>query len=242
MSAIDRSSIVARVVIEHPACARVLTEYDIDFCCHGDVALDEACAARRLDIEEVLARMREAATSSPANDSGSASGLSTPELVAHLVTRHHAYLRRALPAIEVLVAKVARVHGAHNPKLTALLEEVRGLRSELEPHLDDEEGDLFPLLMSRGGDARLIARKLAEARTEHERVGRSLARIRQLSDSFSVPEWACGSYRSMMSELADLEEDTLRHVHLENHVLMPRFAPRVDGSIGGRTRARSVTT
>jgi iron-sulfur cluster repair protein YtfE (RIC family) len=26
-----------------------------------------------------------------------------------------------------------------------------------------------------------------------------------------------------MAELANLEADTLRHVHVENHVLLPRF-------------------
>lgn len=239
MSAIVRASSVANIVTEHPECARVFTEYDIDFCCHGDVPLDAACAAKNLDLEEILARLRAAAAASPPNDSP-ASALSTPELVAHLVARHHAYLRKALPAIEPLVARVARVHGTHNPKLAALLEEVSELRAELEPHLDDEESEIFPLLMSRDSDADQIARKLAEVREEHERVGRSLARIRQLCDDFSVPEWACGSYRMMVSELAALEEDTLRHVHLENHVLMPRFARR--SSHGGNGRARPAAT
>ena len=38
-----------------------------------------------------------------------------------------------------------------------------------------------------------------------------------------TPEWGCSSYRVLMSELEALEGDVLRHVHLENHVLMPRF-------------------
>ena len=54
----------------------------------------------------------------------------------------------------------------------------------------------------------------------------SLARIRLLADDFIVPDWACKSYRLMLNELLTLEEDTMRHVHLENHVLMPRFARR----------------
>jgi regulator of cell morphogenesis and NO signaling len=29
-----------------------------------------------------------------------------------------------------------------------------------------------------------------------------------------------------MTELQELEADVLQHVHLENHVLMPRFAGR----------------
>lgn len=223
MSAIHASSIVAQVVAEHPACARLFADHKIDFCCHGDVAVADACTARGLDVEDFLARLR-ATASAPREDAApDATEASTPELIAHLVSRHHAYLRRALPEVEPLVAKVAHVHGRHNTKLEELLHEVRELRAELEPHLDDEESDLFPMLMSRSSDRAQIATRLAEMRTEHERVGRALGRIRVLSDDFAVPDWACGSYRRMMSELETLEEDTLRHVHLENHVLMPRF-------------------
>jgi regulator of cell morphogenesis and NO signaling len=52
-----------------------------------------------------------------------------------------------------------------------------------------------------------------------------LARMRELADGFRTPEWGCNSYRVLMAELEALEGDILRHVHLENHVLMPRFAP-----------------
>ena len=224
MNAIHASTPVARIVADHPACAKLFADSKIDFCCHGDVTLADACATRGLDLEELLARLRSAATDeapSAAPPVGTES--STPELIAHLVSRHHAYLRRTLPALEPLVAKVARVHGPHAPELHELLEEFRDLRAQLEPHLDEEESDLFPMLMSRSPDRARVAQRLAEARVEHTGVGRSLARIRALSHDFGAPDWACGSYRMMMSELAALEEDTLRHVHLENHVLMPRF-------------------
>jgi len=224
MNAIQASSPVAQIVADHPACAKVFADTKIDFCCHGDVVLADACAARGIDIEDVLARLRTVATSEAPSDAP-AIGIesSTAELVAHLVSRHHAYLRRTLPALEPLVAKVARVHGAHASELRELFEEFHELRAELEPHLDDEEADLFPMLMSRAPDRARLASRLAEAREEHRRVGRALTRIRVLAHDFRVPDWACGSYRMMMSELAAFEEDTLRHVHIENHVLMPRF-------------------
>ncbi len=151
---------------------------------------------------------------------------STPELIAHIVSRHHAYLRRALPAIVPLVEKVARVHGHHEASLADLVVEVRELRDELEPHLDEEESELFPLLMARDANPDRVAIAIAEARAEHAAVGSSLGRIRLLVDDFIVPDWACKSYRLMLNELLTLEEDTMRHVHLENHVLMPRFARR----------------
>ena len=223
MNVIDASTPVAQIVAAHPACATLFRENKIDFCCHGADTLAAACAARGIDVEGLLARLRAAATSDAAPAPPIASDASTPELIAYVVSRHHAYLRRTLPALEPLVAKVARVHGPHQPALRDLLEELRELRAELEPHLDDEETELFPMLVSRAPDRARITRRLADAREEHGRVGRSLARIRALTDDFRVPDWACGSYRMMMTELAALEEDTLRHVHLENHVLMPRF-------------------
>ena len=59
-------------------------------------------------------------------------------------------------------------------------------------------------------------------------MGTLLARMRVLSDGFTTPEWGCRSYRILMGELETLEGDVLRHVHLENHVLMPRFAGAVE--------------
>jgi len=48
--------------------------------------------------------------------------------------------------------------------------------------------------------------------------------IRVASDDFALPDWACNSYRTLFSELQQMESDVFTHVHLENHVLQPRFS------------------
>ncbi len=58
---------------------------------------------------------------------------------------------------------------------------------------------------------------------DHLAVGDLLARMRTLTGGFTTPEWGCNTYRVLMTELDALEADILRHVHLENHVLAPRF-------------------
>jgi regulator of cell morphogenesis and NO signaling len=55
-------------------------------------------------------------------------------------------------------------------------------------------------------------------------VGDLLGTIRKLTAGFTIPEWGCNTYRVLMAELEALEADILRHVHLETHVLAPRFA------------------
>ncbi len=65
-----------------------------------------------------------------------------------------------------------------------------------------------------------------DAHEDHLAVGALLERIREATDGFAVPEWGCNTYRVTMRELDALEADVLRHVHLENHVLMPRVLAR----------------
>lgn len=139
------------------------------------------------------------------------------------MTKHHEYLRKTLPFVVPLAAKVARVHGEHNPRLRALREVVGALESELLPHLDHEEQQLFPLLLDAHSPRSTVQTELERMRTEHLNVGELLGRLRSESDEFTLPEWACTSYRTLFAELKQLELDVLRHVHLENHVLGPRF-------------------
>jgi regulator of cell morphogenesis and NO signaling len=221
MPRIDRNATVAQIVTEHSAAARVFQRHEIDFCCHGDVSLAEACRARRVDPEALYAELEAALPEEAGEDPRR---LATAALVGRIVDRHHGYLRRALPFVAPLAAKVARVHGEHNPKLGALRDTFEALADALGPHLDHEEAVLFPALTAGAADAAAVRRELAAMYDEHVAVGELLGRIRQLSDQFTTPEWGCNSYRVLMAELAALEADILVHVHLENHVLMPRFA------------------
>jgi regulator of cell morphogenesis and NO signaling len=91
----------------------------------------------------------------------------------------------------------------------------------LRLHLAEEEAALFPALIEdRVEEARPM---LLDMRREHEEVGVLLAQLRRAASDYAAPEWACNSYRTLMKELAALEADTLEHVHIENHVLLPRF-------------------
>lgn len=116
------------------------------------------------------------------------------------------------------------MHGEHNPLLRELDAVVRALSDALGPHLDAEEQVLFPALMGRAPDRAVLDRELSAMREEHLAVGRLLERMRAATEDYRLPDWACNSYRTLFAELRTLETDVLTHVHLENHVLAPRFA------------------
>ena len=60
-------------------------------------------------------------------------------------------------------------------------------------------------------------------KADHDAVGEGLKRVREAARDFAVPDWACASYTTLMRELEALETGLFEHVHLENHVLLPRF-------------------
>lgn len=226
----DPNESVAQIVTRFPASARVFQAHHIDFCCRGELTVAQALRGRKERPEEVMAELEAAARSRPPLADGALpADLSVPALVARILDRHHAYLRRALPALEPLLQKIADVHGDREPRLLELLAVFRGLREWVEPHLEEEETVLFPLLMSRGADRDRIAGELGRMREEHMKVGLAFDRIRDITGDFAVPEWGCASFRLAMAELEDLTSDMLRHIHLENHVLMPRFVEKAQG-------------
>ena len=57
---------------------------------------------------------------------------------------------------------------------------------------------------------------------EHDQAGAALKRMRELTDGYTPPDWACNTYRAMLGALARLERDMHQHVHKENNVLFPR--------------------
>jgi regulator of cell morphogenesis and NO signaling len=225
MPSFDRSATVAQIVTENFVAARVFQKHRIDYCCHGNVTIPEACRERALDPEAVFADLEAALPSGAAGVAAEdPRELSTAALVARIVDRHHGYLYRALPFLDPLVAKIARVHGAHNPKLAEVQAAFGELAAALLPHMQREEEVLFPSLVARRPDRAIVRAELETMNADHLAVGAILERIRDAAGGFVTPEWGCSTYRVTMQELEALEADVLRHVHLENHVLMPRFA------------------
>lgn len=221
---LDPQQTVASTVLDHSECAQVFQRHRIDYCCRGELSIEAAAKARQLDVPALVNELSAAIAERHGAQPSDPRDWATPELIAHIVSKHHAYLRRALPFVTTLAAKVSRVHGERNPKLRELHAEVDRLAAALLPHLDEEERVLFPALSNSQPDRAAIATQLAAMLQEHLAVAQLLERVRAASDEFTLPDWACNSYRTLFSELEQLESDVFTHVHLENHVLQPRFA------------------
>lgn len=223
---------VGNIVAENFAAAKVFKKYGIDFCCHGDVALDKACADLELLPEEVI----QALESQEADNKGSIPFASWPLdlLMDYILKIHHRGIRAQGPELLNLLEKVERVHGEAHPELHELKMLVSESLQDLEMHLQKEENVLFPYLydlyaaFEQGQRMEpmhcgTIANPIRVMKMEHEGEGNRYLHIIELTDHFSVPQDGCASYRLMMQELEAFVDALFEHIHLENNLLFPRF-------------------
>lgn len=218
----DPETSVATIVLDHSECAAVLTRHRIDFCCVGARALSDACRERHLSVDSVLDELEVAVKRRTAR-AVEPTSMPTRQLIKEVIGRHHRYLHRTLPFLSHLFGKVVRLHGDRDPSLPQVRAIFENLHATLAEHLHEEEHALFPALLDDGaGDTLGLLNTMC---SDHAVVVRLLATLRAASHEYRVPSWGCAGYRTLMSELAELEADTLRHLEVEEQVLLPRFQP-----------------
>jgi regulator of cell morphogenesis and NO signaling len=225
---------VREVVLAHPVTRRVLERFGVDYCCGGDQPLGAAIEGARAERRQVLAALQEA-VDAPA-DAGEPDWLamSLTDMANHIERQHHTFMKREMPRIEQLLARVRRAHAAaHGQMLGELTTTFTALRSEIEMHLMKEEQVLFPYLrgLQAYADGRgerpeihciTVRNPITQMRHEHEQAGEALAAIRGLTGDYALPRDACESFRALYDALQEMEADLHEHIHLENNILFPR--------------------
>ncbi len=229
MQTIDTEATVGQIVRENPSRARVFENHKIDYCCGGKIPLADACRRRDVDPQVIVQQLRQCDAARHEENTVDANAMTLTELADHIEQTHHAYLRKELPRLDVMTVKVARVHGDKEPRLRQVREAFVALKAELEPHMMKEERILFPMV--RQLEASLaqsefhcgsVANPIHQMEHEHDQAGEALAILREATDDFVPPEWACNTYRAMLDALAQLEADLHQHIHKENNVLFPK--------------------
>lgn len=229
MTAITPDSTIGTLVADDARRTRVFERLGIDYCCGGQRSLAEACAQRGLDPHTV-AQVLEAAEAADDASSDATDWRERPldELIDHIEDTHHAFLRRELPRLTELIHKVARVHGDTAPWMVDVKTVFDVLRVELEAHMRKEEETVFPLIQTLAAGGELPAASdlgtdpIGLMEEEHDEAGAALKRMRTLTNGYTPPEEACGTFRAALEGLARLEADMHQHVHKENNVLFPR--------------------
>ncbi len=232
---IDKTKTVRDLVIENPTLAHVFEKFQIDYCCNGQLPLDEACRRAGVKLDEVLQELEQAATHTAQNNLPETdfNSMSLAALTDYIVRKHHKSARKQSEEIAILFEKVCSVHGKNHAELLEMQRVFSTLRLELEKHMLKEERVLFPyisLMESSINFGQAIPpapfgstkNPIRVMIAEHDVAGEHLRQIRRLSNQFVAPDDACITYQTLYSRLEDFERDMHWHTHLENNILFPK--------------------
>ena len=210
---------VGEIAASRPGATAVFRRFGLDFCCKGNVALEDSARQRGVEVADVERALSELG----GETEGEAVPTATPALIDHIRARYHDIHRRELPELVRLARQVERVHAGKSGVPSGLAALLERMTSELEQHMCKEELILFPAMKRHAAGVRLDA-PIARMRHEHDDHGEHLRELDALTDGITLPAGACGTWQALYAGLAKLNEDLMQHIHLENNVLFPRFA------------------
>ncbi len=230
---IATTTTVGEIAVEVPNATREFEKLGIDYCCGGSRTLGEACADAKISVEETLERLQKSMAATPPQGQQDWQALPLSDLIAHITSTHHVFVREECPRIETLVAKVLSVHGKNHPELLQVQQVFSGLAEELSVHLMKEEQVLFPYIFRMeesvlSGEPAppamfgTVVNPVRMMMQEHDGAGDALRSLRAITNDYAVPGDACISYRTLFQALQGFEADLHQHIHLENNILFPR--------------------
>jgi regulator of cell morphogenesis and NO signaling len=235
---LDTSRTVREVALNIPQATRVFEKLGIDYCCGGNKSLRQALSEANLSVQQVLESLESAVDSTQhrLNTTGQPEDWNTAplaDLIAHIKSKHHQYVKQEVARLGPLFQKVSEVHGSQHPELFELQRDFRALAEELSMHMMKEEMVLFPYIERMeeaviGGKPILpapfgtVRNPVATMVHEHDLAGNLLRSMRSFSNGYSTPAGACTSFKTLYSALAEFERDLHQHIHLENNILFPR--------------------
>lgn len=227
--AIDAKRTVGELVAERISRASIFDRFGVDYCCHGRVALDEACQRKGVALDEVVKALDADAATPPGDGDLDYGNMPLAELADRIVATHHDFLKRELPRLQGLLDRVVHAHGLRHPELREVASIYVGFRDEMDSHQMKEEQVLFPMIreLEAATDAPAfhcgsLQNPIRVMMHDHDSAGAAIARMRELTDDFTPPPDGCPTYQALMAGLAAVESDLHRHVHKENNILFPK--------------------
>ena len=221
---ITNESIVAEIVTDIPLSADIFRKYGIDFCCGGNISINEAVKNKNVDAETLIDEINEL----PNHDQGNINVkyLDAPSLIQYIQSRYHETMREEFKNLSPYVTKVAKVHGPNHPFLIQLQDLYRQYRDGMLEHMAQEDEHDFPALikLSRGEQVDHSSDIIQSLVDDHTQTGQLLEDMRELTSQYQPPSQACQTWILVYHRLMKLERETHEHGHLENHALFNKFS------------------
>jgi len=209
---------IGQIAVDLPGSTAIFRRLKLDFCCGGQIALQQACDNKGLAVDAVLTELEALERTECA-----AVPQSPAEMIDHILTRFHAVHRDQLPELIRMARRVEAVHREHPDVPAGLAAHLEAIEAEMLEHMAKEENILFPML--KGGGRGMAVHPIGVMREEHTSHGEQLDRLLAMTHDATPPQGACNTWRALYAGITQFSDDLVAHIHLENNQLFPQFEP-----------------
>jgi regulator of cell morphogenesis and NO signaling len=223
---------LADVALEFPQSIKILNRYGLDYCFNGRKLFIHACERANVSATKVWSEISNELPMAGPTSRYKYQNWNADMLIDFIQQQHHEYLRKTVPEILGLLNVVCNVHGTDKPELQDIRDHFETLAVEVLEHMPAEENVIFPairritrspILSENEKLLESVQINIAALEHEHSRAGDLLKIIRELSDNYQSPVYACPTFQLAFRLLEEFEQDFMQHVHLENNVLFSKI-------------------
>ncbi len=230
----DCSKSISEIVRKDYRTAEVFKKYGINYCCGGQLSLEEACSLKNLDQTVLQNDLQKAIQ-----------GVSLPHtlqfdnwrmdfLIDYVVNVYHGYLQQTLVALEANLISFIEGHKKKHSELIDILSTFKELSSVLINHTKQEAEITFPYIRQIESTYRrkevyasLFIRTMRKPLTlilenEHKQISELLIQLREKANHYQFPTNACTNHQVIYHQLQELDQHLVQLQHLENNILYPK--------------------
>lgn len=218
------------IVTQFSKASQILDKFRIGFCCGENRPIIDAINENHLNEKIVLSKINQLYLDSQMDKVQNINWAiySLHQLISFILEKHHGYLYKTLPELSRFTAKILKIHGAKHPELQQIYNLYNDFKIEIEQHVIKEEEVVFPLIVQyekkpSREQLQNLKRIFLTLETEHLTNTEILRTIREVTNNYQPPKDACLTYQLTFIKLQELEVDLMKHMHLENDILLKRI-------------------
>ena len=234
METISQQTIVKDIVVQDYRTADVFKKYGINYCCGGQVSLEEACRQRKVDMAALQQELESATKNIMISNRLPFNHWRVDFLVDYITNIHHDFIKTFWPSLQGSLVSFVEGHQKKHPELQALIPVFQDLMDVVMKQVKYEEAVVFPYIkqiesMHRRKEiyGSLFVKTLrkplnAIVNNEHGEINALVQKIRSSTHDYRFPAAACTNHQVIFHKLKELDNDLVQHKHLENNVLFPK--------------------
>jgi regulator of cell morphogenesis and NO signaling len=229
-----KNQILNDLVTQNSVFAYVLHYFGISFYEYSDKTLEEVCAQKNLNVNKVIANLKNAALSSSLNKH-ELIDYPIELIIEYLKHTHHHFAKYKLPFLNSIIRSFEEIHNCeYRSLLNDLVEIFPTFNQEFVEHIYEEEDELFGYVLELSkfingekiNENKIIlsmsSHFLQRHAIDHGLHESGMEGIKKITKNYYTPPNAPVHLKVIMQSLKDFEEELLIHAKIENEIFFPK--------------------